>query len=57
MGALKANPPPLDNLNSTYILYDNDGSVCMYASFSMTFMIIYATGNVTDEQVKVCTCV
>ena len=25
----------------------------MYASFNMTFSIIYATGNDTDEQVKV----
>ena len=52
-----ALPCILDSPNSTYVLYDNNGSVCMYASFSMTFMIIYATGNVTDEHVKVCTCV
>lgn len=38
--------------NSTYSLYDSDGRLCMYASFSMTFSIIYATGNDTDEQVK-----
>ena len=47
-------PRILDNVNKTYTLFDDGGKVCLYASFDMTFLIIYATesGNETDVKVS-----